>query len=216
MNRRSLILAVAALAVALFAVAAYYVSSGSGTGAADAAILERPHSPVVGAADAPVTIVEFLDPACEACRAFHPVIKSMLRQFPDDVRVVVRYATFHNGSEEAVRILEAARLQGMYEPVLDTLFKGQPKWASHSTPNLAAAWDMAAAAGLDVQRARVDAGRAEIAALLRQDAEDIRTLQVKQTPTFYIAGKPLETYQFQAFYDAVRTAVEAARNGTAQ
>ena len=35
-----------------------------------AAHLVRFHSPVLGRADAPVTVVEFLDPACEACRAF--------------------------------------------------------------------------------------------------------------------------------------------------
>ncbi|MFS8328883.1 thioredoxin domain-containing protein, partial [Vreelandella titanicae] len=33
----------------------------------------RSHSPILGREDAPVTIVEFFDPACEACRAFYPL-----------------------------------------------------------------------------------------------------------------------------------------------
>ncbi|NMG42229.1 thioredoxin domain-containing protein [Aromatoleum toluvorans] len=33
------------------------------------------HSPTLGKADAPVVIVEFLDPACETCRAFYPRVK---------------------------------------------------------------------------------------------------------------------------------------------
>src|SRR3982750_1684312 len=37
-----------------------------------AARLVRPHSPVLGPAKARVTVVEVLDPACEACRAFAP------------------------------------------------------------------------------------------------------------------------------------------------
>lgn len=32
--------------------------------------LMRPYLPIMGKKDAPVTIVEFFDPACEACRAF--------------------------------------------------------------------------------------------------------------------------------------------------
>ena len=32
--------------------------------------LVRPHSPIFGPKKAPVTIVEFFDPACESCRYF--------------------------------------------------------------------------------------------------------------------------------------------------
>src|SRR5688500_11674031 len=52
-----------------------------------AARLVRPHSPVLGAAKARVTVVEFLDPACEACRAFAPVVEQLLFLYPQDVRV---------------------------------------------------------------------------------------------------------------------------------
>src|SRR5690349_14617252 len=72
-----------------------------------AARLVRAHSPVMGPANAPVTVVEFLDPACEACRAFAPVVKQILFLHPEDVRVVVRYAAFHQGSDEAIRLLDA-------------------------------------------------------------------------------------------------------------
>ena len=34
--------------------------------------LVRPHSPVFGPANAPVTVVEVLDPACEACARSRP------------------------------------------------------------------------------------------------------------------------------------------------
>jgi protein-disulfide isomerase len=38
--------------------------------------LVRFHSPVFGPRSAPVTIVEFFDPACETCRAFYPIVKA--------------------------------------------------------------------------------------------------------------------------------------------
>ena len=37
--------------------------------------LVRTHSPVVGPVEAPVTIVEFFDPACPGCRAYYPYVK---------------------------------------------------------------------------------------------------------------------------------------------
>ena len=44
--------------------------------AAHDAALASEHAPMVGDPDAKVHIVEFLDPACEACAAFYPLVKS--------------------------------------------------------------------------------------------------------------------------------------------
>ena len=81
----------------------------------------RPYSPILGPADAPVTIVEFFDPACEACRAFHPIVKDIMAEHGDAVRVVIRYTPFHGeGSETAIRVMEAARMQGVFFPVMES------------------------------------------------------------------------------------------------
>ena len=112
MNRRQLIVisAAAAAVVTLGAGSVFYDRSGAGAGAAsgDTENLVRPHSPVFGPSEAPVTIVEFFDPSCEACRAFYPFVKNILAQYPDDVRLVLRYAAFHGGSDQAIGTLEAA------------------------------------------------------------------------------------------------------------
>jgi protein-disulfide isomerase len=120
----------------------------------EVAPLVRPYSPVLGPVDAPVTVVEFFDPSCEACRAFHPILRAIRDEFPTQVRVVMRYAAFHEGSDEAVRILEAARAQGVFEPVLDALLERQPEWALHDGPRLDLAWAIAGEAGLDGVAAR--------------------------------------------------------------
>ena len=74
--------------------------------------LVRMHSPVFGPQAAPVTIVEFFDPACETCRAFYPIVKDLMAQYPNDVRLVIRYAPFHQGSDQVVKLLEASKSQG--------------------------------------------------------------------------------------------------------
>lgn len=173
--------------------------------------LVREHSPVIGPREAPVTVVEFLDPACEACRAFAPVVKQIRFMHPESVRVVVRYAAFHQGSDEAIRLLDAARRQGKFEAALAALFDGQPDWAAHHAPNVERAWELAAAAGLDVERARGDARSAAAEQVLRQEGEDVVALKVDRTPTFFVNGRPLATFGDQELLALVNE--EVARSG---
>lgn len=163
----------------------------------------RRHSPVIGPADARVTIVEFFDPSCEACRAFYPVVHEIMRRHPRDVRLVLRYTPLHEGSDEAVRILETARMQNVFEPVLLSLFEQQPRWADHSGPQLGLAWDAARGAGLDVDKARAAMGQAHIQSAIRQDAADAATLGVAGTPTFFVNQQPLTQFSPQGLYDLV-------------
>ena len=50
------------------------------------------------------------------------------------MRLVVRYAPLHQGSDTAVKILEAARLQGKYWEAVEKAMAFQPQWASHDHP----------------------------------------------------------------------------------
>ena len=156
--------------------------------------LVRMHSPVLGPQDAPVTIVEFFDPACETCRAFYPIVKSLMAKYPDDVRLVIRYAPFHQGSDQVVKLLEAAKRQGQYQPVLEAVLQAQPTWADHGRPNPDLTFEIAKAASLDIERAREDMAKPEMQALLAQDVEDLTALQVSRTPTFFVNGRSLPSF----------------------
>lgn len=216
MNRRQLIVVVAAIASAvIFGGSALYYNRGGGSGTAvvaeDSNSLIREHSPVIGPTTAPVTIVEFFDPSCEACRAFYPIVKNILAQNPHNVRLVLRYAAFHDGSDQAVGILEAARKQNLFEPVLEALLAAQPEWAPHTGPDLEKAWQAAAAVGLDLERGRQDASAPEVATVLDQESKDIATWQVEQTPTFFVNGKSLKTFGPQQLIDLVESEVKLTR-----
>ena len=130
MNRRGLILSALAVGIAGFGGAAWYATRPGPRAAAEpvapelAEALVRPYSPILGPKDAPVTIVEFFDPACEACRAFDPIVKDIMEEHGDAVRVVIRYTPFHGASsEEAIRVLEVARMQDVYRPVMNALLE---------------------------------------------------------------------------------------------
>ena len=156
--------------------------------------LVRMHTPIIGPQNAPVTIVEFFDPACETCRAFYPIVKQIMAQHPDKVRLALRYAPFHHGSDQVVKLIEAVRKQGLYTPVLEALLAAQPEWADHAAPNIGIAFEAAARAGLDMERARQDMETPEIQAVLAQDIEDLTALQVSKTPTFFVNGRSLPSF----------------------
>lgn len=215
MNRRLAIGFTALVALAAFGGGAYYYNAQKALEAASVTPAEntlvRAHSPVLGRADAPVTIVEFMDPSCEACRAFYPLVKEILATYPQDVRVVIRYTVFHEGSDEAVRILEAARKQDKFEPVLTALMSRQPEWAVHGQPDLKLVWDIAGSAGLELMGARLDSVKPEVDQVLQVDMADVKANKVEQTPTFFVNGKPLVDFSREGFVNLVKGEVEKAR-----
>ena len=156
--------------------------------------LVRAHSPVFGNPDAKVTIVEFFDPACETCRAFYPIVKSIVNASFGQVRLVMRYAPLHRGSDQAVKILEAARLQGKYWQALDKTMADQPRWAAHDNPQPLLIWESIADIGLDVAKAKTDASSPAIAQALQQDMADMTALKVTRTPGFFVNGTPLRDF----------------------
>jgi protein-disulfide isomerase len=158
--------------------------------------LVRMHSPTLGRADAPVVIVEFLDPACETCRSFYPLVKQMLAANPDRIRLVLRYAPFHNGSDQVVALLEAARRQGKFWPALEALLATQADWAPHHTPQVALVWRHLDGLGLDLDRLRVDMADPATAGVIAQDLADAQTLQVTMTPEFFVNGRPLPSFGY--------------------
>jgi protein-disulfide isomerase len=194
-------LSVVAVAVAVFAAAAWFTTRPASVAATatvppeQSEALLRSYSPILGPEDAPVTIVEFFDPACEACRAFYPVVKDIMEEHGDAVRVAIRYTPFHGeASEEAIRVLEAARMQDVYEPVMEALLREQPRWASHGAPAPGLILEVAATAGLDVEAARTQMLAPDVVAILNQDSADVETMGVRQTPTFFVNGRPLDPF----------------------
>jgi protein-disulfide isomerase len=167
--------------------------------------LERPHSRGKGPADAKVVLVEFFDPACETCRAFDPYVKAMLAEHRNRVRLVLRYAPFHQGSDTMVKILEAAALQDRFWETLQVMYDTQPQWASHHHPQPERVWEFLPRAGVDVDRIRRDAQDPKFVEIIEQDLADVRTLGVRKTPQFFVNGQPLVRFG----YDQLKSMLDA-------
>ena len=201
MNRKPLLLSILAVVALVFVAAGWFanrpapVAEAAPLAPAQSEALLRVNSPILGAQDAPVTIVEFFDPACEACRAYYPVVKDIMAEHGDAVRVAIRYTPFHGaGSEEAIRVLEAARIQGVFEPVLEAILTEQPRWASHGAPEPGLILQIAETAGLNVEEAQSQMLMPGVVAIVNQDRADVETMGIQQTPTFFVNGKPVTPF----------------------
>jgi len=217
MKKPTLVIA-SALAVALaFGGGAYYYKAQqaqdiSKLAGADESVFVRAASPSMGAESAKVQLVEFFDPACEACRAFYPHVKQILTSYPRHVRLVIRYVPFHKEPSVAgVQILEAARRQQRFDPVMDALMQSQPIWASHSSPAAERAWEFASAAGLDLEQARAYVATGVVDKLLEQDIADLNAVGVRATPTFFINGRQLPEPDPSVLLAMVKSEVERLR-----
>ena len=173
----------------------------------NAAVFVREYSQTLGSDDARVFLIKFSDPACETCAAFHPFVKRLMVVNPGKIKLVIRYAPFHDGADYFVKILEAARKQGKYWETLDVMYKTQRYWASHHNPKPQLIWRFLPRAGLNLEKIRKDMNDPEIQQIIDQDLADARTLNVRKTPGFFVNGKPLERFGYQQLRDLVESEI---------
>lgn len=155
------------------------------------------YAPKLGPSNPDVHLVEFLDPECESCREFYPYVKMILQEHPEKIQLVVRYAPFHPNSKFAIKILEAARKQGKYWEALEVLFRYQPYWGSHHNPQPELIWKYIPEAGVDVERLKADMNDPEIDRMIEKEIAAVQELGIRGTPSFFVNGKPLETFGFE-------------------
>jgi len=117
----------------------------------------RNHSPKFGDNKKGVVVVEFLDPECESCAIFHPIMKKMYKDNYEDISLVIRYLPNHRNSAFVVKLLESARLQNKYNEALDVVFNTQNQWALHSAPKPQLLWTLLEQVeGLDMEKVKKD------------------------------------------------------------
>jgi protein-disulfide isomerase len=158
------------------------------------AALASEHSPTLGDPNARVHIVEFLDPACETCAMFYPMVKQWMNEVPGKMRLSVRHVPFHRGSDYAVRVLEASREQGKYWETLEALLSTQREWTQNHTVLQDRILPAIASVGLDMDKLEEDMNRMDVLVRMERDQEDAKTVQVRATPEYYINGRPLPSF----------------------
>ncbi|MHC5066810.1 MAG: DsbA family protein, partial [Planctomycetota bacterium] len=154
---------------------------------------------------------EFLDPACETCAIFYPAVKQLMAANPGQIRLVLRWAPFHEGSRDVVALLEAARKQDQFWPALETLLASQRAWTANHQANVEAAWRQLGSLGLDRDQVVADMGASEVQQLIAQDLADAATMNVTMTPEYFVNGRPLPSFGWEQLQQLVNEALAEAR-----
>jgi protein-disulfide isomerase len=173
-----------------------------------AAALASEHAPTLGGENAKVHIVEFLDPACETCALFFPMVKAWMDEVPGEIRLSVRHVAFHDGADYAVKALEASRKQGKYWETLEALLTTQRQWTQHHRVLPEKIGPAIAGVGLDMDRLMTDMESFDVKARMERDKNDAITLKVSKTPEYFVNGRPLPSFGPQQLADLVREELE--------
>ena len=181
-----------------------------GTSNANHDPLASAQSPMLGDAAARVHIVEFIDPACETCAQFFPLVKQLLAENPDRIRLSIRHVAFHDGSDYPVRLLEASRKQDKYVPTLEALLASQAQWAPHHTVQPDLVLQAIAGVGLNIEQLMLDMNSPEVAQRMEQDRNDAVALKVTATPEYFVNGRPMPSFGLQQLQTLVSEALQSA------
>lgn len=163
---------------------------------ADEKILVREDSYRITTSTATVTMVEFADFQCEACRAAQPGVRLLLEDYKGKLNFVSRYFPLpgHQHSRLAAQAVEAAGEQGKVWEMQDMLFERQDEWGSDAKPATRAQvmeyfLGYAKTLGLNVDQFKQAIESGKFDAKISRDFVDAEALNLTGTPTFFINGK---------------------------
>lgn len=161
-----------------------------------------------GPANAALTLVEFSDFQCPYCARLSPVIDSLVKAYPRDVRVVFKHfpLSFHAQARGAAAAAIAAGKQGKF---FEFRSRVMPNFRSlDDSLYLAVAKDLK----LDMNRFRKDMVLTdEVNALLDEDIALGRELGVEGTPTVFLNGRLAQDRSFDYFAAQVAEAKKKKR-----
>ena len=170
--------------------------------------LIRDHSITFGDNKKNISVVEFLDPECESCALFHPIMRKLYKEYHEDIQLVIRYVPNHKNSRFAVKILEASRVQNKYEEVLSVIFEKQALWAQHNNEKPELLWEfLAVIPDLDINKLKEDSKNPQIDKIMDIDKEDANQLNVRGTPTIFVNEKRLSVLSQKDLFDLVESEI---------
>ena len=154
-------------------------------------------APVLGKAEAPITLVEFSDFQCPFCSRVQPAIEKIRKTYGDQIRFVFKHypLPFHKDARPAHLAALCAEEQGKFWEYRSELFRNQKDL---SRPMLFA---HAKRLGFNMEQFETCLTKEKYAEKIDDDLKEAAKLGVSGTPAFFINGikisgaQPFESFQ---------------------
>jgi protein-disulfide isomerase len=163
------------------------------------------NAPVRGNADASITLVLFGDYQSVYSVRAHYVVKRLLEDYPNGIRVVYKQyplpVNVHPQAQDAALAALAAERQGKFWEYNELLYQNSRRLE----PNLYAV--LADQAGLNLAQFEKDRHGPEVLARLTEDEQSATQASVPGVPALYLNNRALSQWR----YDYVRSQIEALR-----
>jgi protein-disulfide isomerase len=160
-----------------------------------------------GNVNAAIILVEYGDFECPYCRRAHPLIKRLLKEKSKELHFVFRnfpLREIHPHAYVSAMAAEAAGKQDKFWEMHDLIFENQDRLNTNFLLSLAEG------IGLDLTQFSKDSKSEELQSKIEMDFESGIRSGVNGTPTFFLNGSPVLTYDetYESLLDAVQLVYE--------
>ncbi len=160
-----------------------------------------------------VTVVEFGDLQCPACKAYEPMVQQLSKDFKGKMKLVYKHfplTSVHPNAMLAAKVAVAAGNQDKFWEMHDWLYDNQDSWSSLSGNEAREKMNAAAEKlKLDIEKFKKDVDSSETAQKITENQNEGIEAGVAGTPTFFIDNVRIET---PPDYDSFKKIVQDAIN----
>jgi protein-disulfide isomerase len=160
---------------------------------------------VKGNSNAMVTVVEFSDFQCLACKVSFPEFDRIINKYGEDIRLIYRHfpiVTSHPLAMDAAIASEVAAKQGKFWEMHDLLFYKQDDWVEAGYPKEMFI-EYARELGIDPEQFSTELESSKYRELVNVDINDARVLGVNATPTIYVNDKQVKLSELEKVLDSM-------------
>lgn len=206
-NEAKVLTGIVVATVVLVIGAVFFLSQPEKPVVIDPATLVREDSMKTSSDSAKLTIVEFGDYQCPACKMAHPGLKQIVSEYPGQVNFVFRHypLPMHTNAQAAAKAVEAAGMQGKLWEMHDKIYNMQEEWSNEGNPTELFK-KYATELGMDAEKLASDMGNSAIADKIFKDIADGNSSGVNSTPTLFFNN---EQYKKGIGYSDLKAEVEA-------
>ena len=150
---------------------------------------------IKGNPEGEVTLIEFSDFQCPACKNYAPIMQKLGDELGADLRIVYRHlplVSIHKNAIPSAKAAEAAGIQGKFWEMHDKLFDKQDEWIDDSKPSDKFE-EYAGEIGIDIEKFKADYESEEVKNAVNSDLASANSLRLSSTPTFVINGRVIES-----------------------